>query len=103
MSAPQTADMAGRARHFVPIGDVFAGKRPTVVRTVLGSCIAVCLRDPWAHVGGMNHFLLPAGAQGQQGSARYGVQAMEMLINACMQHGADRRCLEAKVFGGGYV
>ena len=29
-----------------------------VVSTLLGSCVAACLYDPVAKVGGMNHFLL---------------------------------------------
>lgn len=96
-------DSGGRPLHKIHIGGVWAGHEPGVVRTVLGSCIAVCLRDPSARVGGMNHFLLPAGASGDAVSARYGVHAMELLINDCMKHGAQRSALEAKVFGGGHV
>jgi chemotaxis protein CheD len=67
--------------------------------TVLGSCVAACLWDPVASVGGMNHFLLPnAGAEAV--SSRYGINAMEMLINNLLQLGADRRRLRAKLFGG---
>jgi chemotaxis protein CheD len=87
----------------IHIGGVFASREPSVVRTVLGSCIAVCLRDPQAQVGGMNHFMLPGGRQDEAASARYGIHAMELLINECMRMGADRRRLEAKVFGGGHV
>jgi len=96
-------DSGGRPLHKIHIGGVWAGKNPGVVRTVLGSCIAVCLRDPVARVGGMNHFMLPSGGSGEAVSARYGVHAMEILINDCMKHGANRKCLEAKVFGGGHV
>ena len=96
-------DTGGRPLHKIHIGGVWAGREPGVVRTVLGSCIAVCLRDPHTQVGGMNHFLLPAGASGDAVSARYGVHAMELLINDCMKHGASRNALEAKVFGGGHV
>ena len=96
-------DAGGRPLHKIHIGGVWAGRTPGVVRTVLGSCIAVCLRDPRAQVGGMNHFLLPAGCSGDAVSARYGVHAMEILINECMAHGAAREALEAKVFGGGHV
>ncbi|HLK56847.1 MAG TPA: hypothetical protein VKU00_09795 [Chthonomonadaceae bacterium] len=87
----------------IHIGGVYASSRPSVVRTVLGSCVAVCLRDPVSHVGGMNHFMLPTGGANEAASARYGIHAMELLINACMREGADRRQLEAKVFGGGHV
>ena len=87
----------------IHIGGVFASAHPTLVRTVLGSCIAVCLRDPAARVGGMNHFMLPANAPEESVSARYGVHAMELLINEIMSLGGDRGRLEAKIFGGGHV
>lgn len=74
-----------------------------VLTTVLGSCIAACLRDPVAGVGGMNHFLLARGAGADQEALRYGVNAMELLINALLSHGARRERLEAKLFGGAAV
>jgi len=77
--------------------------RDVVLTTILGSCIAACIRDPVAGVGGMNHFLLPGGlAQGSERVAqRYGVHAMELLVNAILARGARRERLEAKLFGGG--
>lgn len=73
-----------------------------VLTTILGSCVAACLRDPVAGVGGMNHFLLPGGDPRQSGddSVRYGVHAMELLVNALLARGARRERLEAKLFGG---
>lgn len=77
------------------------------ITTLLGSCIAVCLHDAQAHVGGMNHFLLGEPAPGQVVAAhdmnRYGLHAMELLINAMMQKGAARHRLKAQVFGGGNI
>lgn len=73
-----------------------------MLTTVLGSCVALCLRDPVAGVGGMNHFLLPEGAgSGTDAGRRYGAYAMEVLINDCLKAGARRERLEAKLFGGG--
>ena len=69
-----------------------------VLTTILGSCVAACIRDPVARVGGMNHFLLP-GADGDEG-LRYGVQSMELLVNALLRRGARRERLEVKLFGG---
>jgi chemotaxis protein CheD len=73
-----------------------------VLTTILGSCVAACLRDPVAGVGGMNHFLLPGGdpRTGAEDSVRYGVHAMELLVNALLAKGARRERLEAKLFGG---
>lgn len=73
-----------------------------MLTTVLGSCVAMCLRDPDAGIGGMNHFLLPEAATAGSGAARrYGAYAMELLINAVLQAGGRRERLEAKLFGGG--
>lgn len=73
-----------------------------VMTTVLGSCVAACLRDPIARIGGMNHFLLPGDAQraASRDAERYGVHLMELLVNGLMSHGANRGRLEAKLFGG---
>lgn len=79
-----------------------------VLSTVLGSCVAACVRDSTAGVGGMNHFMLPDDGSGNHGggvsaSMRYGAYAMEMLLNELLKAGARRERLEAKVFGGGAV
>lgn len=80
-----------------------AGEPGTTIVTVLGSCIAVCLADPANRMGGMNHFLLgtptgtPPPAHEMQ---RYGVHAMELLINALMQRGSSRADLRAHLYGG---
>jgi chemotaxis protein CheD len=76
-----------------------------IVATVLGSCISVCMRDPQAGVGGLNHFLLPKNNSGSDASAgeRYGDTAMEVLINGLIKRGVRRQNLEAKVFGGARV
>ncbi|MFM7460945.1 MAG: chemoreceptor glutamine deamidase CheD [Burkholderiales bacterium] len=86
-------------------GEFYVDTDDTPIVTVLGSCVAVCLRDPAAQVGGMNHFLLPDGGDSGLASTagRYGVNAMEMLINELVKRGAQRHRLEAKVFGGGHV
>ena len=35
-------------------GEYYATTEDTVIVTVLGSCVAVCLRDPQKRIGGMN-------------------------------------------------
>ena len=75
-----------------------------LIITILGSCIAACIRDPYAKVGGMNHFLLPGqGVTEDMQSMRFGSFAMEQLINELMKRGARRERLEVKIFGGGNV
>ena len=75
-----------------------------MIVTVLGSCVAACIRDPVMRVGGMNHFMLAesTGSSWGSGSAsmRYGNYAMERLINDILRNGGQRDRLEVKVFGG---
>jgi chemotaxis protein CheD len=71
-----------------------------VLTTLLGSCVAACMRDPVAGVGGMNHFLLPGGGEGQSRAESYGLYLMELLINGLLKQGARRERIEAKLFGG---
>jgi len=86
-------------------GEYFVHDEDLLLTTTLGSCIAACLWDRQACVGGMNHFMLPTGCGDASASAsgRYGSYAMELLINEMMKRGASRRTMEAKVFGGGQV
>jgi chemotaxis protein CheD len=81
-------------------GEYFVHDEDMLIMTTLGSCIAACLWDRHAKVGGMNHFMLPEGS-GESG--RYGSYAMELLINELLKKGAARGNLEAKIFGGGAV
>ncbi len=76
-----------------------------MLATILGSCVSCCMRDPLTGIGGMNHFLLPGdgGSDVACESARYGVHAMERLINGILQLGGNKDRIEVKVFGGGNV
>lgn len=83
--------------------DYVSTDQPIALVTLLGSCVAACLYDPALALGGMNHFMLPGGAGNDALSARYGANAMELLINDLLKRGARRQRLLAKVFGGGNV
>jgi chemotaxis protein CheD len=78
-------------------------KSNEVLTTILGSCISACIRDPKAGVGGMNHFLLPEGNGDDRDAKRFGVNAMEILINGLIKLGGSRGSFEAKLFGGANV
>jgi len=81
-------------------GEYFVDDEDILIMTTLGSCIAACLWDREARIGGLNHFMLP---EGDGDSGRYGSYAMELLINEMLKRGASRPSLEAKIFGGGQV
>jgi chemotaxis protein CheD len=83
-------------------GEYFVTDQNILIMTVLGSCIAACIWDAKAGVGGMNHFMLPDG-DSADASGRYGSYAMELLINEMIKLGARKESMQAKVFGGGQV
>ena len=88
-------------------GEYYVSARELLMVTVLGSCVAACVRDRVSGIGGINHFMLPDDRRDEDSrfgrSMRYGDYAMEILINQLLKMGARRSNLEAKVFGGGNV
>jgi chemotaxis protein CheD len=88
-------------------GEYYAAREPVTIRTLLGSCVAACLYDPVNKVIGMNHFLLSNRRYARNmpvvlsEAGRYGIHAMELLINDMLKLGAKRANLQAKGFGGG--
>lgn len=99
--------MSTPSRHPVAVvqGEIRISSDPEMLlSTILGSCVAVCLHDPVSRTGGMNHYLLPFGQEeGANRPVRYGIFAMEMLINALMKEGAKTSRMQAKLFGGARI
>lgn len=89
----------------IHIGGLYVTQESVVISTVLGSCVAVCLYDPLKQIGGMNHILMPGNPDMKHfdSAARYGVNAMEQLINRIMAIGGCRFHLIAKIFGGAHL
>jgi chemotaxis protein CheD len=90
-------------------GEYFTSNEKIIISTLLGSCVSACLWDPVHKIAGMNHFLLSSKRYKKNNpvcvseAGRYGVHAMELVINDMLQLGASRKYLNAKVFGGGNV
>ena len=90
-------------------GEYFVTKGTDGIETVLGSCVAACVRDRVTGIGGMNHFMLPVDKGGHESNVkvsdatRYGNFAMEHLINDVLKSGGRRENLEFKVAGGGRI
>jgi chemotaxis protein CheD len=83
-------------------GEFYVTTQQEMITTVLGSCVSACVYDPSRKVGGMNHFMLP-GSESGDGSARYGLFAMESLVNEILKLGSRKADLKAKLFGGGQI
>ncbi|MHB8882015.1 MAG: chemotaxis protein CheD [Thermodesulfovibrionales bacterium] len=90
-------------------GEYHVSAGPVLITTLLGSCVSACLYDPVRRIVGMNHFLLSNKRYAKDmpftitEAGRYGMNAMELLINEMMKLGAERANLRAKAFGGGSV
>jgi chemotaxis protein CheD len=98
-------DFGRNAVKILP-GEFFVAADDIVVSTVLGSCVSACIWDRVAGLGGMNHFMLPEGGKETDSAAvagRFGVFAMEQLINELLKRGARKMNFECKLFGGGAV
>ena len=89
-------------------GEYYVTCHDEIITTVLGSCVSACIRDPSTGVGGMNHFMLPGDTTkrldqwaGRDSLAtRYGIAAMETLVNDILKLNARKSRLELKLFGG---
>jgi chemotaxis protein CheD len=84
-------------------GQIFISAEPALVTTILGSCVAVCLWDPVARIGGINHYLLPTNPLRGQSDPRYGNTAIEKLIDTICHRGAELTRIQAKVVGGASI
>jgi chemotaxis protein CheD len=102
-SASSREEVRDLIRVYLQPGQLYASAQPSAVTTILGSCVAICLWDPVAAIGGMNHYLLPFFAGAGKGSPRFGNVAMSQLVDRLLAAGAARGRLQAKVFGGACV
>jgi chemotaxis protein CheD len=95
--------ITGRSTYLHP-GHLVVSAEPRLLTTILGSCVAVCLWDAAARIGGMVHFLLPESSGGaQESTARYGDIAVPQLLRELKARGANQRFITAKLYGGACV
>jgi chemotaxis protein CheD len=85
---------------FLLPGQIIVSKKPILITTVLGSCIAVCLWDERLKFGGMNHFMVPSWTGEKKPTPKYGDLAINKLVEKMLGMGSQKRDLRAKVFGG---
>lgn len=103
VARPAPDEDTGGRRLYLHAGQIHASAEPCRVTTILGSCVAVCVWDPQAGIGGVNHFLLPYCAGHGLATPRFGNVAVTRLIDSLLALGARQDRLRAKVFGGACV
>ena len=97
---PRKPALGERQRAYLLPGQLHVTADPCQIRTILGSCVAICLWDSHQHIGGMNHFLLPASSEGHPATARCADVATKTLLDKLQALGCRVPHLQAKVFGG---
>ena len=90
-------------RTFLLPGETVFSRKPRVVGTLLGSCVAVCLFDQKNKWGGMNHYLLPYKAEGGLPPGKYGDTSISALVQVALSAGSELTDLVASIYGGGSV
>jgi chemotaxis protein CheD len=96
-------------RVVIGIGEhaVSADQGSVIVTHALGSCIAVCVYDPLAHVGGLLHFLLPDSrinpVRAQQQPSTFADLGIPQLFQDLYRIGAVKSRCVVKLIGGADV
>lgn len=87
-------------KHIIFPGQFIITSVPSLISTVLGSCVSVCLWDKETNIAGMNHYLLPGTEEDDAGNPNRGLTSIKMLIRSMLNRRSDLKAVEAKVFGG---
>ena len=103
MNESSIAEPVIRLSHYLHSGHIYCSNEPTIVTTILSSCVSVCLYDPHHHLGGINHYLLPYLVRSHHSSLQFGNVSTKQLIEQLIESGCQKNKLVAKVFGGATI
>ena len=95
--------MSALPKHLLYPADVFVHKTPTLVSTVLGSCVSVCLHDPELGYGAINHYILPHWNGHDLATMKYGNLSIIRILEELLLLGSKYENVVAKVYGGAQV
>ncbi len=84
----------------VGVAQIRNSSSPDVLRTILGSCVAICIYDRMKKIGGMAHVLLPVNLKRTVNPEKYADTAIPLLVKSLLQEGAKKENLSAKITGG---
>jgi len=101
MDSPDPQYEIDRFQYYLKPGYIFFSKEPTLISTVMGAAVTVCLWDRDKHYGGASHFLYPKTLEKGRATTFYGNVAILTLIRLLIEDGSEKTSLEAQIFGGG--
>lgn len=84
----------------VGVAQIKNSSAPTVLRTILGSCVGICIYDRVKKIGGMAHILLPNNQKGSITPEKYADTAIPLLYKQLLHDGAKKENMSAKIAGG---
>jgi len=84
----------------VGIADFQLASGNEVLRTILGSCVGICLYDPVKRIGGLSHIMLPVKKSEKTSPKKYADTAIAMMLEDLKKKGAKKDNLIAKIIGG---
>lgn len=83
----------------VGVAQIKIASSPVILRTILGSCVGICIYDRNKKIGGLAHILLPQNTNPEQ-PEKFADTAIPMLIELLLKQGAKREFMSAKLAGG---
>lgn len=84
----------------VGVAQVRTSSSPAVLRTILGSCVGICVYDRVKKIGGMAHILLPQNQKGNPNLEKYADTAIPFLVKELLKDGSKKENLSVKIAGG---
>jgi two-component system, chemotaxis family, protein-glutamate methylesterase/glutaminase len=91
-------------RVFLLPGEYHVTKRPKYIATLLGSCVAVCIRNLVNGSAAMNHFVHDrASSATETNIGRFGDLSTRRIIETLFRLDPERNNYQAKIYGGGNV
>ncbi len=84
----------------VGIADLKTADRNDILRTILGSCVGICLYDSENRIGGLAHIMLPVRKSESSSEKKYADTAIPLLMKEMEEKGASRAGIFAKIIGG---
>jgi chemotaxis protein CheD len=95
--------LANCYKYYLKPGYLFVNKERSIISTVLGSCVSICLYDKLKKYGGMNHYIFPIRKKNDPMSTKFGNIAIMQLLKCFMDHSSQKEDLVAHIIGGAHL
>ena len=84
----------------IGIADLAVAASPNILRTILGSCVGICMYDPKTKIGGLSHIMLPSSKKPPNNFKKYADTAIPFMVDEMVKLGCDKSRMVVKLAGG---